>query len=114
MINPQPKFQFPDADIIKAHLSEDYVLNMDYLKEKGISKLISEIAAESFANKVVYEMGVEMGVKNIMYDLKQGKNSRTGKLYNIDQSALEGMESGIILATVQALKECMFPEEKGG
>lgn len=99
---------FPDADTMRKYLNNHPLLKMDYFQEKGITKVIAELATERFANSEKEEMGVKIGAMLLIEDLKIGEDGFTGKpLPNLGKIGLrETTWAQISMATEQALIDC--------
>ncbi len=99
---------FPDANTMTQYLSNHPLLKTDFYQENGITKAISELAAERFANSEKVEMGVIMGIMLLMHDLHEGKDAFTGKsLPNLGKLGMPSiMWAHISESTQKALLDC--------
>lgn len=99
---------FPDAKAIKTNLCTHPFLNMPYYQEKGVTKAISELAAERFANQTIVPLAIEMGSNQIIMDLLAGEDGFTGKpLPNLGKLGLDNkVWTQLLMSTEAALLEC--------
>jgi hypothetical protein len=71
--------RFPDYETLIKDLCNHKSFKDDkYFKEKGITPVVTELAAERFADSEASESGVQLGTATIIFDLKRGKDGYTG------------------------------------
>ena len=99
-------FSFLDAETIQSRLMQSPTLSVNYLKEKGIDKVVSELAAQRFAGKELDETSIKIQASEICLDIKTGKDGFRGSPLPKFEGYDETFWNFILYLLVTELKEC--------
>jgi len=100
---------FPDAKKMTDYLSQYPLINNEWHVEKGVTKAIIELAVARFADTANKgEMGIELGAKLLIGDLRRGKDGFTGEaLPNLGKLEISPEEWNLLIeGTKYALIDC--------
>jgi len=99
---------FPDAVNMTQYLSNHALFKSDDLKKKEITKAIVELAVARFADSYKEELGVKIGTRFLIEDLKIGKDDFTKlPIPNLEKLRLHPIIwNAISSATERALIDC--------
>jgi hypothetical protein len=99
-------FRFPSAEVMRAKLSENPGLNIEYFQEKGCTQAVADLAVQRFAGREKIEASITWGVRQIIYDLQQGVDGLSKKplpKLKFDDEEMTGM---LAISTEEALRAC--------
>lgn len=75
---------FPDKETLRSGLLNSPILNTSYNQANRIDKIVSEMAANRFADTSQLSFGIKRGTEMIVEDLKNGQDSLTKNPVTLD------------------------------